>query len=102
MCPGPDPRAVQRTLDRAGAQRDDLGSGRNWQELSACALAGSACRRGVKTAYWRVSVFLDTLAADRALGTYHKTLEKLRKSRLVLDDLGADVLIEISDGSSLT
>lgn len=59
----------------------------------ACALAGSACRRGVKTAYWRVSVFLDTLAADRALGTYHKTLEKLRKIQLlVLDDLGADVL----------
>jgi DNA replication protein DnaC len=59
----------------------------------ACALAGSACRTGVKTAYWRVSVFLDTLAADRALGTYHKTLEKLRKIQLlVLDDLGADVL----------
>ncbi len=59
----------------------------------ACALAGAACRRGVKTAYWRVSVFLDSLAADRALGTYHKTLEKLRKVQLlVLDDLGADVL----------
>lgn len=59
----------------------------------ACALAGLACRRGVRTSYARVSVFLDYMASERALGGYAKALEKLRKSPLlVLDDLGADIL----------
>ena len=59
----------------------------------ACALAAFACRRGMKVAYWRVSVFLDSMASERVLGTYPKALERLRKLQLlVLDDLGADVL----------
>jgi DNA replication protein DnaC len=59
----------------------------------ACALAASACRRGMPATYARVSVFLDSMASERALGGYAKALEKLRKSRLlVLDDLGADIL----------
>ena len=58
-----------------------------------CALAAFACRRGMKATYARVSVFLDAMAAERALGTYPKALEKLRKAKLlVLDDLGADIL----------
>jgi DNA replication protein DnaC len=59
----------------------------------ACALAAYACRRGMTTAYWRMSVFLDAIASERALGTYPKALEKLRKVKLlVLDDMGADIL----------
>lgn len=59
----------------------------------ACALASLACRRGLKTTFARVSVFLDAMASERALGSYPKALEKLRKSQLlVLDDLGADIL----------
>jgi DNA replication protein DnaC len=59
----------------------------------ACALAALACRKGLRTTYARVSVFLDSMASERALGGYAKALEKLRKSRLlVLDDLGADIL----------
>jgi DNA replication protein DnaC len=59
----------------------------------ACALAAFACRRGVKTLCWRVSVFLDSMATERSLGTYPKALEKLGKFKLlILDDLGADIL----------
>ena len=59
----------------------------------ACALGAFACRRGIKTACWRVSVFLDAMASERALGTYPKALENLRKTKLlILDDLGADIL----------
>lgn len=59
----------------------------------ACALAAFACRRGLKATYARVSVFLDAMASERALGTYPKALERLRKAKLlVLDDLGADIL----------
>jgi len=59
----------------------------------ACALASFACRRGVKTACWRVSVFLDSMTSERSLGTYPKALEKLGKTKLlILDDLGADIL----------
>lgn len=59
----------------------------------ACALASFACRRGVRAAYYRLSVFLDSMTAERTLGTYPKALEKLRRVKLlVLDDMGADVL----------
>jgi DNA replication protein DnaC len=59
----------------------------------ACALASFACRRGVRTAYYRLSVFLDAMSAERALGTYPKALEKLRRVKLlILDDMGADEL----------
>ena len=59
----------------------------------ACALGNLACRNGYRVGYYRLSVFLDAMAAERALGTYAKALEKLRKVKLlILDDLSADVL----------
>lgn len=59
----------------------------------ACALGNLACRNGYRVGYFRLSVFLDAMAAERALGTYAKALEKLRKVKLlILDDLSADVL----------
>jgi DNA replication protein DnaC len=59
----------------------------------ACALGNLACRHGYRVSYYRLSVFLDGMAAERALGTYAKALEKLRKVKLlILDDLSADVL----------
>ena len=59
----------------------------------ACALGNLACRHGYRAGYFRMSVFLDAMAAERALGTYAKALEKLRKVKLlILDDLSADVL----------
>ena len=59
----------------------------------ACALGNLACRSGHRTAYFRLGMFLDMLTAERAMGTYAKALEKLRKVKLlILDDMGADVL----------
>ncbi len=58
-----------------------------------CALGNLACRNGYRVGYFRMSVFLDAMMAERALGTYAKALEKLRKVKLlILDDLSADVL----------
>jgi len=58
-----------------------------------CALGNLACRNGYRTSYFRMSVFLDAMMAERAMGTYAKALEKLRKVKLlILDDLSADVL----------
>ncbi len=58
-----------------------------------CALGNLACRNGYRVSYYRVSVFLDAMMAERALGNYAKALEKLRKVKLlILDDLSADVL----------
>lgn len=66
------------------------GTGKSWL---ACALASHACRNGYRTGYWRMSIFLDWLANEKNLGAYPKTIEKLRKLKLlVLDDLGADIL----------
>jgi DNA replication protein DnaC len=59
----------------------------------ACAIGNLACRNGYRVSYYRMSVFLDAMAAERALGTYAKALDKLRKVKLlILDDLSADVL----------
>ena len=58
-----------------------------------CALGNLACRNGYRVGYYRLSVFLDSMMAERAMGTYAKALEKLRKVKLlILDDLSADVL----------
>lgn len=58
-----------------------------------CALGNLACRNGYRVSYYRMSVFLDAMMAERALGTYAKSLDKLRKVKLlILDDLNADVL----------
>lgn len=58
-----------------------------------CALGNLACRNGYRVGYYRLSVFLDAMMAERALGNYAKALEKLRRVKLlILDDLSADVL----------
>ncbi|MGH8528062.1 MAG: IS21-like element helper ATPase IstB [Gammaproteobacteria bacterium] len=55
----------------------------------ACALAHSACRRGLSTRYYRFSRLLGELALARADGSYPKVLEKLARTQLlVLDDFG--------------
>jgi len=69
------------------------GTGKSWL---ACALASHACRKGYRTGYWRMSIFLDWLANEKNLGGYPKAIEKLRKLKLlVLDDLGAEILGKI-------
>ena len=66
------------------------GTGKSWL---ACALASHACRKGYRTGYWRMSIFLDWLASEKNLGGYAKAIDKLRKLKLlVLNDLGADIL----------
>ncbi|MCB9609051.1 MAG: ATP-binding protein [Polyangiaceae bacterium] len=55
----------------------------------ACALAQSACRRGLRALYRRVPRLFDELALAKADGTYTKVLAKLKRADvLVLDDLG--------------
>jgi DNA replication protein DnaC len=55
----------------------------------ACALAQSACRRGLRAIYRRVPRLFDELALAKADGTYTKVLAKLKRADvLVLDDLG--------------
>lgn len=84
------------------------GAGKSYM---ACALANLACRNGHPALYYRVSRFLEFIKAEKALGNYLKTIEKLGKIRLlVLDDLGPDIfskedrniLFEIIDERHLT
>jgi len=59
----------------------------------ACAIANLACRKGITTNYFRVSRFLEHIAAQRAMGHYLKTIDKIGAVKLlVLDDLGSDVM----------
>lgn len=59
----------------------------------ACAVANLACRKNLTTQYFRVPRFLEYMAAQRALGHYLKTIEKIGSLKLiVLDDLGPDVM----------
>lgn len=59
----------------------------------ACAIANLACRRGLTTQYFRVPRFLEFMAAQKALGNYLKTIEKIGALRLlVLEDLGPDIM----------
>jgi len=54
-----------------------------------CALAQSACRRGLRALYRRVPRLFDELALAKADGTYTKVLARLKRADvLVLDDLG--------------
>lgn len=55
----------------------------------ACALAQSACRRGLRALYKRVPRFFDELALAKADGSYGKLLRKLQTvDVLILDDFG--------------
>jgi len=59
----------------------------------ACAVANLACRKNLTTQYHRVPRFLEHMAAQRALGHYLKTIEKIGALKLlVLDDLGPDIM----------
>ena len=60
-----------------------------------CALAHSACRRGHRVLYRRVTRLLDELALARAEGSYARVLARLAKvDVLVLDDWGLGSLKE--------
>jgi DNA replication protein DnaC len=66
------------------------GSGKSFL---SCALANLACRKCQSTLYYRVSRFMEFVAAEKALGNYLKIIEKIgRLKLLVLDDLGPDVM----------
>jgi DNA replication protein DnaC len=59
----------------------------------ACAIANLACRKNLTTQYFRVSRFLEHMAAQKALGHYLKAIDKVGGVKLlVLDDLGPDVM----------
>lgn len=59
----------------------------------ACAVANLACRKNLTTQYFRVSRFLEYMAAEKALGHYLKAIDKAGSVKLmVLDDLGPDVM----------
>jgi DNA replication protein DnaC len=59
----------------------------------ACAVANLACRKNLSTQYFRVSRFLEHMAAQKALGHYLKAIDKLGAVKLlVLDDLGPDIM----------
>jgi DNA replication protein DnaC len=59
----------------------------------ACAVANLACRNNLSTQYFRVSRFLEHMAAQKALGHYLKAIDKLGTVKLlVLDDLGPDIM----------
>lgn len=59
----------------------------------ACAVANLACRKNLTTQYFRVSRFLEHMAAQRALGHYLKAIDKVGGVKLlVLDDLGPDIM----------
>lgn len=59
----------------------------------ACALGHLACINGYSVKYYRVTKFLEMMAADMAVGNYLKSIDKLGKVQLlILDDLGPDVM----------
>jgi DNA replication protein DnaC len=59
----------------------------------ACAIANLACRSNLTTQYFRVSRFLEHMAAERAMGHYLKAIDKVGAVKLlVLDDLGPDIM----------
>lgn len=59
----------------------------------ACAFGNMAARKSVAIQYFRVSKFLEYMTAEKAMGNYLKTIEKIGKIPvLILDDLGPDVM----------
>jgi DNA replication protein DnaC len=59
----------------------------------ACAIGHMACMNGYSVRYFRVTKFLEHMAAEQAVGNYLKNINKLGKvNLLVLDDLGPDVM----------
>ena len=59
----------------------------------SCALGHLACMHGYSTKYFRITKFMETMAAEQAVGNYLKSIEKTGKTQLlILDDLGPDVM----------
>jgi len=59
----------------------------------ACAIGHYACLSGYSVKYFRVPKFLETIAAEQAVGNFLKAIDKLGKVQLlILDDLGPDVM----------
>jgi DNA replication protein DnaC len=59
----------------------------------ACAIGHMACMNGYSVRYFRVTKFLEHMAAEQAVGNYLKNINKLGKvTLLILDDLGPDVM----------
>jgi len=59
----------------------------------ACAFGNVTCRKRTPVLYFRVSKFLEYMAAEQAMGNYLKTIEKIGKvPMLILDDLGPDIM----------
>jgi DNA replication protein DnaC len=66
------------------------GSGKTYL---ACALGHNACMQGYSVRYYRLSRLLLALTQTKADGTYHKKLQQLAKTQLlIIDDWGLEVL----------
>lgn len=66
------------------------GSGKTYL---ACALGHNACRQGYSVRYYRLSRLLLELIQTKADGTYHKKLQQLAKTQLlIIDDWGLETL----------
>ncbi len=66
------------------------GSGKTYL---ACALGHNACMQGYSVRYYRLSRLLLELTQTKADGTYHKKLQQLAKTQLlIIDDWGLEVL----------
>lgn len=66
------------------------GSGKTYL---ACALGHNACMQGYSVRYYRLSRLLLELTQTKADGTYHKKLQQLAKTRLlIIDDWGLETL----------
>jgi DNA replication protein DnaC len=58
----------------------------------ASALGNLACRNGFSTRYFRSSMFLEQVTADKRIGNYLKTIAKYGKTKLlIIDDIGPDI-----------
>ena len=66
------------------------GSGKTYL---ACALGHNACMQGYSVRYYRLSRLLLELTQTKADGTYHKKLQQLAKTQLlIIDDWGLETL----------
>jgi len=66
------------------------GTGKTWL---ACAFGAEACRKGIRTAFYRVSRLLNELIVAQGSGNLNKALSKLKKADiLILDDWGLTTL----------
>ena len=85
----PDGSAGRRPLP-AGQSPGPCGSGKTYL---ACALGHNACMQGYSVRYYRLSRLLLELTQTKADGTYHKKLQQLARTQLlIIDDWGLEIL----------